>query len=136
MKFFKYFVLLLLFSGVFVSAQSFRFKTSTISILEKDRYGKWKKWSTPKPTEVIVTLDYDKNKIVIYSTEIQYYKIVEYLGKEISETDEINSYLCKNPKGIAVKISFFVRKDKNNKTQLYVYNKDFSFCYDIEEITE
>ncbi len=136
MKFFKYLVLLLLFSGTFVSAQSFRFKTTSLSILEKDHYGKWKKWSKPKPTEVIVTLDYDKNKIVIYSSDIQYYKIIEYLGKEISETDEVNSYLCKNTEGIAVKISIFVRKDQHNKTQLYVYHKDFSFCYDIEEITD
>ncbi len=82
---------------------------------------------------MFVTLDYDKNKIVIYSREIQHYTIVEYLEKEVTKADEINSYLCKNQEGTAVKISFFTRVDLGNKPQLYVYFKDFIFCYDIVE---
>ena len=82
---------------------------------------------------MMVTLDYEKNKIVIYSREIQHYKIVEYLKKEVTKVDEINAYLCKNQYGEPVKIAFMTRIDQGNKPQLYVYFKDFVFCYDIVE---
>jgi hypothetical protein len=133
MKIFKY-LLFVFFCTTFTTvAQQFRFKTTTLSVLEKDNKGDWGKWSKPEVTELYVTLDYNKNKIVIYSREIQHYNIVEYLEKEVTKTDEINSYLCKNQLGTAVKISFFTRVDLGNKPQLYVYFKDFIFCYDIVE---
>lgn len=126
-------LVVIVFTSVTVQAQSFRFQTKNLSIIETNN-GHWGKWSTPKKTEIIVNLDYDKNKLIIYSANIQYYKIVEYLGAEVSETDEIQSYLCTTMDGMPVKISFFVRKNLNNKTQLYIYHKKFAFCYDIEEI--
>ena len=137
MKFFKY-VLFFLFITSFSSfAQQFRFKTTQMTVLEKDNKNNWGEWSTPEKTEMYVTLDYDKDKIVIYSREIQHYTIVEYLDKEVTKTDEINSYLCKNQLGTPVKISFMTRIDQGNKPQLYVYFKDFVFCYDIvEEVTK
>lgn len=103
-------------------------------MLEKDNKDNWGKWSKPEPTEMFVTLDYNKDKIVIYSREIQHYKIVEYMPKEVTKVDEINSYLCKNQFGDATKISFMTRIDKNNKPQLYVYYKDIIYCYDIVEV--
>ncbi len=133
MKSIKY-LLFFLFICTFTShAQQFRFKTTALTVLEKDTKGDWGKWSKPETTALYVTLDYDKNKIVIYSREIQHYTIVEYLDKEVTKTDEINSYLCKNQEGTAVKVSFFTRVDLDNKPQLYVYFKDFVFCYDIVE---
>lgn len=132
-KFLFFFLCIISFAG---HAQQFRFKTTALTVLEKDTKGNWGKWSKPEPTALFVTLDYDKNKIVIYSREIQHYTIVEYLDKEVTKTDEINSYLCKNQLGTPVKLSFFTRIDLGNKPQLYVYFKDFVFCYDIvEEVT-
>jgi hypothetical protein len=121
MKSLKYLLFFLFLFSFASHAQQFRFKTTALSVLEKDNKGKWGKWSKPEATELFVTLDYDKNKIVIYSREIQHYTIVEYLEKE----------------GTAVKISFFTRIDLGNKPQLYVYFKDFVFCYDVvEEVTK
>ena len=126
------------------SISFFNFDTSCVLLIvvislkiKKDNKNNWGKWSTPEKTEMYVTLDYDKDKIVIYSREIQHYTIVEYLDKEVTKTDEINSYLCKNQLGTPVKISFMTRIDQGNKPQLYVYFKDFVFCYDIvEEVTK
>ena len=87
-------------------------------------------------TQLFVSLDFDKNKLVVYSREIQHYRILEALPKQTTETDEINSYICKNQFGEAAKASFIVRKDENFKTQLYLYFTDVVFCYDIEEVTE
>ncbi|CAM3867631.1 hypothetical protein FLCU109888_05640 [Flavobacterium cucumis] len=136
MKFFKLFLFLLFITSFSSIAQQFRFKTTALSVLEKDSKNKWGKWSKPQKSEMYVTLDYDKNKIIIYSREIQHYTIVEYLDKEVTKTDEINSYLCKNQLGTPVKISFMTRMDQGNKPQLYVYFKEFVFCYDIIEEVE
>lgn len=133
MKSLYYLLFLFVLTSLTTVAQQFRFKTTSLTVLEKNNKNDWGKWSKPESTELYVTLDYEKNKIVIYSREIQHYSIVEYLDKEVTKTDEINSYLCKNQEGTAVKISFFTRIDLGNKPQLYVYFKDFIFCYDIVE---
>ena len=118
-------------------AQQFKFKTTSLTVLERGgRFNEWGKWSEPLETQLFISLDFDKEKIVVYSREIQHYRILEILPKEITEVDEINSYLCKNQFGEAAKISFIVRKDQKNKTQLYIYFTDIVFCYDIEEVTE
>lgn len=114
-------------------AQQFSFKTSSLTVLEKNARGEWGKWSKPEAQKLIIRLDYDHDKIVVYSNIIQYYKIVEYLPKEVTEKDEINSYLCKNLDGYALKVSIILRKDQGNKAQLYVYQDNLIFCYDIEE---
>ncbi len=136
MKLFKYIALFTFLTVGIANAQQFQFQTTTLSVLQKNRKGEWGKWSTPEQAKAIVKLDYDKNKIIIYSNIIQYYSIVEYLPKEVTKVDEINSYLCKNIDGYPLKISFIVRKDLKNKTQLYVYNEDYIFCYDIFEIVK
>ena len=132
----KYLLLFVVFAIQYSNAQQFNFQTTTLSVLKKTKSGEWGKWSTPKEEKMIVKLDYDKNKIIIYSSEIQHYSIIEYLPKQVTKVDEINSYLCKSLDGIPVKISFMIRKDNKNKTQVYVYNEDFIFCYDIIEIVQ
>ena len=133
MRFLKYLLFLLFLTSFSSYAQQFRFKTTSLTVLEKDKKNVWGKWSKPQKTAMMVTLDYEKNKIVIYSREIQHYKIVEYLDKEVTKVDEINAYLCKNQYGESVKIAFMTRIDQGNKPQLYVYFKDFVFCFDIVE---
>jgi hypothetical protein len=136
MNYLKIITVLLLLSNAPVFAQQFRFKTTALTVLEKEKNNEWGKWSKPELTELFVTLDYDKDKIIIYSREIQHYKIMEYLEKEVTKTDEINAYLCKNQIGEPVKIAFMTRLDQKNKPQLYVYFKDFVFCYDIVEVID
>lgn len=134
MKLFKYIFLFTFLTISLASAQQYNFQTTKLSILQKNKNREWGKWSKPTDTKIIVKLDLDKNKIIIYSSQIQHYSILEYLEKEVTDVDVINSYLCKSLDGIPVKISFMVRKDQNDKAQVYVYNKDFIFCYDIIEL--
>ena len=89
MKFFKYLLFFLFITSFSSFAQQFRFKTTQMTVLEKDNKNNWGKWSTPEKTEMYVTLDYDKDKIVIYSREIQHYTIVEYLDKEKNKIDNL-----------------------------------------------
>jgi len=136
MRVLRYFVFLFLIASASAFAQQFKFKTTSLTVLERGgKYNEWGKWSQPLETQLFVTLDFDKNRIVVYSREIQHYKIIESLPKEVTEVDEINSFLCKNQFGEQAKLSFIVRKNEKNKTQLYIYFTDIIFCYDIIEET-
>lgn len=136
MRILRYFVFLFLMASASAIAQQFKFKTTSLTVLERGgRFNEWGKWSTPQETQLFVALDFDKEKIVVYSREIQHYRIVEVLPKQTTENDEINSYLCKNQFGEKAKVSFIVRKNEKNKTQMYIYFTDIVFCYDIEEVT-
>jgi hypothetical protein len=133
MKLYNYIVILFFVFGVTSHAQKFTFKATNVSVLEQATKGKSAKWSKPTPTELIISLDYDKEKIVIYSSEIQHYKILEYLPKKVTKVDEINSFICRNHEGVTVKIAIILRLDVK-KAQLYVYHKNFTFAYDILEM--
>ncbi|BCY29543.1 hypothetical protein [Flavobacterium okayamense] len=136
MRILRYFVFLFLIASASAFAQQFKFKTTSLTVLERGgKFNEWGKWSEPLETQLFVTLDFDKNRIVVYSREIQHYKIIESLPKEVTEVDEINSFLCKNQFGEQAKLSFIVRKNEKNKTQLYIYFTDIIFCYDIIEET-
>ena len=56
-------------------AQNYKFKTSGFSVLEKTEKGKWGKWSDLDLVNILVTLDTNKNRIVIYSQIIQLFEI-------------------------------------------------------------
>ena len=136
MRILRYFVFLFLIASAGAFAQQFKFKTTSLTVLERGgRMNEWGKWSEPEPTQLFISLDFDKDKIVVYSRDIQHYRIIEALPKQVTKDDEINSYLCKNQFGEKAKLSFIVRKNEKNRTQLYIYFTDIIFCYDIEEVT-
>src|SRR6187402_1846999 len=60
------------------TAQVYKFKASSFSVLEKDAQGKWGEWSEFEKSTVVITLDGDKNRVTVASKEIQLYKIVAY----------------------------------------------------------
>ena len=61
MKFLKYLLFFLFITSFSSYAQQFRFKTTSLTVLEKDKKNVWGKWSKPEKTAMMVTLDYDKN---------------------------------------------------------------------------
>ena len=63
-----YSILLFLVLGLHSSyCQSYKFKTSGFSVLEKNEKGKWDKWSDLNLVNMLVTLDTNKSRIVVYS---------------------------------------------------------------------
>ena len=69
-------LLFLMFGFQQIQAQIYKFKTSGFSVLEKNEKGKWGKWSDLNSTAILVTLDTDKSRIVVYTQIIQLFEIV------------------------------------------------------------
>ncbi|HLF53021.1 hypothetical protein [Flavobacterium sp.] len=138
MKKIKTFVILLfLVIGMQQSySQVYKFQTTGYSVLEKDEKGKWGKWSDLQLVNLVVTLDTNKNRIIVYSQEIQLYEILDYQDKEESETDEIYPFTCKDIDGEKFTISIITRKNQDNRKQLYINQKNVIIVYNIVNFPE
>ena len=112
-------------------SQSYRFKTSGFSVLEKNDKGKWGEWSNLDLVNLSVILDTEKHRIVVYSQEIQLFNIIEYIEREENDTDIVYSFVCKDNSGIDCKISIITRKKQDYRKQLYINYEDHIIVYNI-----
>jgi len=124
--------LFLLTAGLQAAAQVYRFKTTGFSVLEKNEKGKWGDWSDLQKTEMIITLDTKKNRIIVYSQEIQLYKIATYRPEEENDDDLIYTFDCADEEGNPFTISIITRKNQGGRKQLYINQKDVILMYNIE----
>ncbi len=123
--------LFLMFGFLQIQAQTYKFKTSGFSVLEKNEKGKWGKWSDLNLTNILVTLDTDKSRIVVYSQIIQLFEIVTYQPIEENETDTVYSFTCKDNEGVDCTVSIVTRKKQENRKQLYINYGDRIIMYNI-----
>lgn len=126
--------ILLLFLGLGMQesySQSYRFKTSGFSVLEKNDKGKWGEWSNLDLVNLSVILDTEKHRIVVYSQEIQLFTIIEYIEREENDTDIVYSFVCKDNSGIDCKISIITRKKQDYRKQLYINYDEHIILYNI-----
>ncbi|TDE02360.1 hypothetical protein [Flavobacterium hiemivividum] len=126
--------IILLFLGIGLQqsySQNYKFKTSGVSVLEKNERGKWGKWSELQLVNVLVSLDTNKSRIVIYSEIIQLFEIIEYQPTEENDTDVVYSFTCKDNNGDDCTLSIITRKNQDNRKQLYINYGDRIIVYNI-----
>jgi len=116
--------------------QTYKFISTGYSVSEKGSTGKWSKWSDLKKTSVVISFDNSKNRIIIYSQEIQLYDILKYEEKTETDTDLVYPFICMNDDGEPFTISIITRKNQDNRKQLYLNQKDVMIVYNIENFTE
>ena len=125
-------ILVLLALGVNQSyGQTYKFKTSGLSVMEKDQKGNWGKWSDLSLVNILVKLDTDKSRIVVYSEAIQVFEIIEYIPLEENEADSIYSFTCKDNNGEDCTLSIITRKKQDNRKQLYINYDNRIILYNI-----
>ena len=112
-------------------SQTYKFKTSGFSVLEKNEKGKWGKWSDLDLVNILVSLDTNKNRIVVYSQIIQLFEIVDYVPDTENDTDIVYSFVCKDNNGEDCTLSIITRKKQDNRKQLYINYGDRIILYNI-----
>ncbi len=131
-KFKIFLVVVLLFVGIqFAGAQVYKFQTTGFSVMEKMDKGGWSDWSKLQKSQMIITLDTKKDRIVVYSQELQLYKILKYREKEESATDIVQAFDCQDSDGEVFTISIITRKNQSNRKQLYINQKRVVISYNI-----
>ena len=118
------------------NAQITKFMTTTYSVSEKTPSGKWGKWSKSEKVSIVISLDEKKNRIVVYSQEVQVYTIVKYEDIVENADDLIYSFSCSDMDGMPFTISIITRKKQANRKQLYINQKDVILLYNIEKFKE
>lgn len=111
--------------------QTYRFTTSGLSVMQKDQKGKWGKWSDLDLVNILVALDTDKSRIVVYSEVIQLFEIIDYIPLEDNENDSIYSFTCKDNNGDDCTLSIITRKKQDNRKQLYINYDNRIIVYNI-----
>lgn len=114
-----------------VQSQSYQFKTSGFSVLEKNERGKWGEWSNLDLVNLSVILDTNKHRIVVYSQEIQLFSILDYMEREENDSDIVYSFMCKDNDGKECKLSIITRKKQDYRKQLYINYDDHIILYNI-----
>lgn len=130
----KCFYIILLFLGIGLQqsySQVYKFRTSGFSVLEKNEKGKWGKWSDLSLVNITVTLDTNKNRIIVYSRNIQLYEILTYQPESESESDLVYPFICKDNDGLDCTLSIITRKKQDNRKQLYITYPDHVIVYNI-----
>src|SRR3970040_2196854 len=112
-------------------SQTYKFKTSGFSVMEKDQKGKWGKWSDLNLVNILVKLDTDKSRIVVYSEIIQLFEIIDYIPLEENETDSVYTFTCKDNNGDDCTLSIITRKKQDNRKQLYINYDNRIIVYNI-----
>lgn len=112
-------------------SQTYRFRTSGFSVLEKNEKGKWGKWSDLDLVNILVSLDTNKDRIVIYSQIIQLFEIIVYQPTTENDTDIIYSFTCRDNNGLDCTVSIITRKKQDNRKQLYITYDDHIIVYNI-----
>jgi len=112
-------------------SQTYKFKTSGFSVLEKNNKGKWGKWSELNLVNILVTLDTNKNRFVVYSQIVQLFEIIEYIPTQENDTDIVYSFTCRDNNGLDCTISIITRKQQENRKQLYINYDDHIILYNI-----
>lgn len=129
--------MIFLFFGFSVAnAQSYKFLTTGFSVLEKNERGNWGKWSDFEDASIAITLDAKKDRIVVYSQEIQLYKIIQYQNEIENENDHTYPFSCVDEDGTPVAITIITRKNQNNRKQLYITRSNFIVVYNIINFPE
>ncbi|HQF48891.1 MAG TPA: hypothetical protein PLZ71_09570 [Flavobacterium alvei] len=112
-------------------SQTYNFKTSGLSVLQKDSKGNWGKWSDLNLVNILVKLDTNKNRIIVFSESLQVFEIVDYIPLEESESDSVYSFTCKDNNGENCTLSIITRKKQDNRKQLYINYEDRIIVYNI-----
>lgn len=125
--------LLCILLGFSTEAQSFTFKTQGFSVAQKNEKSKhFDKWSKFIPTELIIVFDPEKERVVVYSQEVQLFQIVEFLPAKETETDLTYSFPCLDTNQQECNVSIITRKNQGNRKQLYIYYPTKIIAYNIE----
>jgi hypothetical protein len=114
-----------------LSAQVYRFKATSFSVIEKDAKNNWGKWTEPEQSTAIISLDGKKDRLVIGTKEIQVYIILNYGQKVVTQFDETIALDCADLNGKPCTILVVTRKNQDDRKQFYVNYEDVKFVYNV-----
>lgn len=114
----------------------YKFLATEFSVKERISGDKWTEWSKFQPANITVVLDAKKERVIVYSQEVQIYAILKFEEVIDNENDLIYPFTCTDDDGRRFTVSFITRKKQGNRKQLYLNQKDFIIVYNLKNYPE
>jgi len=114
-----------------VHSQTILFKTSAVSVTEKNAKGNWNKWSDFVDAQLLISIDGKKNRIVVNSPDIQVFSIKAYGEVTEDEDQKIVPFECVDNNGSKCTILIITRIKEKNRMQCYINYSEVKFVYNI-----
>ena len=113
-------------------AYYYEFTITGISNSEITEDGQWSNWSEWEDFNGKITLDTDKEKLILYIKETLSFDVYDksVTNDEDGEGSNILQYSCVDDSGL--KCTFRLRNSKDGKMQIYVDYDKFSVVYQVE----
>ena len=112
-----------------------KFKTTGLaSKFLNENNNTWTDWSRWDDVSILGVFDLEKERITIYSKDVQVYDFAKYEGKTTNKDgDEILEWLCINEDGLKCHLEIWKRYYENGEyySQIYVNYSDIRFVYNI-----
>ena len=125
------FIIACLFSfGVF--AEVTKLRTNYIAYQYKNEYsGYWNEWGDWQDCNVLIVIDFDRDRITIYSQKTQEYDVIS-VEKEDEDYESKSIYFdCVDEEGLRCTVQYRGYNDRSRGDQLYVTYNDVRWVYSI-----
>lgn len=127
------FTLVLLFSFITVQAQVYQYRTFQYAYQKTDSYGNWLKWTEWEPSNMLITISFDNDYIIIYSPKIQTFKITEHI-RTYTDNSGGRQVEFSAIDGDSDKCHIRLRIETNKNSQLYVDYANLRLCWNVRRI--
>jgi hypothetical protein len=123
--------LIVLFSMTGFS-QVFKCKTYQSAVRSLNTSGYWSDWSSWYESDILVTFDFNNNRIVIYSKTVQVFDIIEYLAVTYdADGDKTSEMLTVDQDAIRANLRLVTRYSQGGVLQLYVDYSNLIIVYEM-----
>lgn len=125
-------IILVLLSAFGFAQSIYKFRSTDLAYQYYDSYyGSWSSWSDWQSTSVLIVIDLYKERITIYSSELQQYDIYENYDERIdSDGDYVNEFRAIDQDGIRCGIRF-ITNDNTSRSQIYIDYSDMRWVYNV-----
>ncbi len=114
------------------NAQILKLRSTSLATNEIRENGSWKGWTALNDSNLLITIDTEIQRIVIYANETQKFDITDYDGQKIDEDgDDVFTFYCVDNDGRTCRIDVLTLHSQNGKRQLYVYYSDIAFLFNV-----
>lgn len=112
--------------------QVYKLKSTSYSSKYKVNDYRWSDWAEWEESNVLITIDINKDRITIYSKLTQVYDIAENEGETFDNDGDITlSLFCVDKDGLTCRIRLVKLISQDGRNQLYVDYDDLKWVYNV-----
>lgn len=124
--------LLMLFLCSSLFGQVYKCRAYESSLRLQDSYGQWGNWGDFSECNILITIDFNKDRIKIFSNEEQIFDIISYEEAVYDKDgDKISSMWAVDHDAVKCRLRLITLYSQNSRLQLYVDYSNINLVYNL-----